>query len=84
MGPDGATGYQHVVRLAVSLVELREHLAVTRAKEEEIVSLWDKLPEHYKTPVTYSPRHQARLTTGRFKAKPSKTAVIPGTDSTKR
>ena len=83
MGPDGAMGYHHVVRLAVSLVELRNELVVTRAKEEELVALWKKLPECDKAPVAYPPRHKDRLTKGRFKASKA-TSVVPGADSVKR
>lgn len=82
MGPDGAMGYQHVVRLAVSLVELRDKPVLTRAKEEELIALWKCLPEGDKAPVAYPPRHKDRLTQGRFR--PSKTSVVPGADSVKR
>ena len=84
MGPDGAMGYQHVVRLAVSLVELRNLQVVTREKEEELIALWNHLPEGDKAPVSYPPHHKDTLTKGRFKAKPSMSSVIPGADSVKR
>lgn len=77
-------GYQHVVRLATSLVELRHCAFVSRKQEAEIVALWDKLPEGDKTAVSYPPRHKDRLVQGRFKSSSSKTSVTVGTESLKR
>ncbi|KAI2651377.1 hypothetical protein H4Q32_019448 [Labeo rohita] len=48
VGPDGVPGYDHVINLANSLVELRNHGFVTQRKVDEIVALWDKLSEHDK------------------------------------
>lgn len=48
MGPDGVPGYDRVINLANSLVELRNHGFVTQRKVDEIVTLWDKLSEYDK------------------------------------
>ncbi|CAK6975525.1 uncharacterized protein LOC124857001 [Scomber scombrus] len=50
---DGAPGYQHVVRLAQSLVERCGNGYITNAEVEEIVGLWEKLPDADKSPVEY-------------------------------
>ncbi|XP_001345268.3 uncharacterized protein si:ch73-112l6.1 [Danio rerio] len=48
IGPDGVPGYNHVINLANSLVELRSHGFITQRKVEEIVALWDKLSDYDK------------------------------------
>ncbi|XP_048023397.1 uncharacterized protein si:ch73-112l6.1 isoform X2 [Megalobrama amblycephala] len=53
IGPDGAPGYDRVIKLANSLVELRNHGFVTQRKVDEIVTLWDKLSEHDKRGVVH-------------------------------
>ncbi|KAL1269406.1 hypothetical protein QQF64_031695 [Cirrhinus molitorella] len=45
LGPDGRPGYDHVIRLANSLVDLRHEGFITQQKVDEIVTLWDKLSE---------------------------------------
>ncbi|XP_048840307.1 uncharacterized protein LOC125713326 [Brienomyrus brachyistius] len=44
-GPDGAPGYDHVVRLARYLVGLRDEPCVSESHVARIVSLWNNLPE---------------------------------------
>ncbi len=61
MGPDGVPGYDHVINLASSLVELRNHGFVTQRKVDEIVALWDKLLDHDKGGVVHSARAEDRL-----------------------
>ncbi len=70
LGPDGQGGYQHTVRLAQALVELRHHAFVTQRQVREIVALWQKLSDRDKA------------LKGRFKT--SKQAHTPGQDSVKR
>ncbi len=82
LGPDGQGGYQHTVRLAQALVELRHHAFVTQRQVREIVALWQKLSDRDKAAISFPPRHQDRLVKGRFKT--SKQAHKPGQDSVKR
>ncbi|XP_057187565.1 uncharacterized protein LOC130552902 [Triplophysa rosa] len=84
LGPDGKPGYDHVVRLANSLVDLRSKGFITQQKVDEIVTLWDKLSEDDKGALIYPARHRERLVKGRFKVSHSKTNVTPGADSLKR
>ncbi|XP_057213117.1 uncharacterized protein LOC130568344 [Triplophysa rosa] len=84
LGPDGKPGYDHVVRLANSLVDLRNKGFITQQKVDEIVTLWDKLSEDDKGALIYPARHRERLVKGRFKVSHSKTNVTPGADSLKR
>nr|XP_043909248.1 uncharacterized protein LOC122786817 [Solea senegalensis] len=83
IGPDGHPGYQHVVALAHSLVELRQHAFVTARQSREVVTLWEKLTERDKAPVTLPRRcHQDRLVQGRFKTS-NRHAHAPGVESVK-
>ncbi|KAL0162775.1 hypothetical protein M9458_042171, partial [Cirrhinus mrigala] len=61
VGPDGVPGYDHVINLANSLVELRNHGFVTQRKVDEIVTLWDKLSEHDKGGVVLPAQVEDRL-----------------------
>ncbi|XP_026051984.1 uncharacterized protein LOC113038622 isoform X1 [Carassius auratus] len=61
VGPDGVLGYDHVINLANSLVELRNHGFVTQRKVDEIVALWDKLSEHDKGGVVHPTRAEDTL-----------------------
>ncbi|KAK1156709.1 hypothetical protein AOXY_G25730 [Acipenser oxyrinchus oxyrinchus] len=83
-GPDGAPGYQHVQRLASSLVSLRGLACLMEQKVDELIQLWSLLPEGDKQRLTYPARHQDRLIQGRFKATKATSSVTPGTDSLKR
>ncbi|XP_042589352.1 uncharacterized protein LOC122138796 [Cyprinus carpio] len=84
VGPDGQAGYDHVIRLADSLVDLRHQGFVTQGKVDEIVILWNQLSDHDKGTLIYPPRHRDRVLKGRFKVSHSKTSVTPGTESLKR
>lgn len=84
MGPDRAPGYNHVVKLARYLVELREEPGLSASHVCDIISLWKSLPEADKQRVSYQPRHRERLLQGRFKATRSKTTTCSGTESLKR
>ncbi|XP_048848221.1 uncharacterized protein LOC125718410 isoform X2 [Brienomyrus brachyistius] len=83
-GPDGAPGYDHVVRLARYLVGLRDEPCVAESHVAMIVSLWNNLPERDRQRVSYPPRHRERLLQGGFKASHSKTSVCAGKESLKR
>ncbi|XP_043076711.1 uncharacterized protein si:ch73-112l6.1 [Puntigrus tetrazona] len=61
MGPDGIPGYDRVINLANSLVELRNKGFVTQRKVDEIVALWDKLSEHDKGCVIHPARAEDSL-----------------------
>lgn len=84
LGPDGRPGYDHMVRLANSLVDLRLEGFITQLKVDEIQTLWDKLSEFDKGALVYPAHHRDRLVKGRFKVSHSVTNVTPGVDSLKR
>lgn len=79
VGPDGTHGYEHVVRLAQSLVARCVKGFVTKAEVEEIVELWEKLPEPDKTPVDPPPRHREELVMGGVKK--MKQTLAPSTSA---
>ncbi|XP_019626538.1 PREDICTED: uncharacterized protein LOC109471641 [Branchiostoma belcheri] len=81
-GPDGAAGYQHVQTLAKALVSLRTLTCLPDSKVEELVKLWERLPDSDKERLSYSARHQKKLSKGRFKA--TKSSSIAGVESVKR
>lgn len=62
---------------------LREASYLTELQVTQLVQLWTALPEGDKERVNYQPRHQSRLTSGRFKA-PKRSGVTPGVESVKR
>ncbi|MEQ2163478.1 hypothetical protein GOODEAATRI_030546, partial [Goodea atripinnis] len=87
VGPDGAPGYQHVVRLARRLVELCRKGCISNAEVEEIVGLWQNLPEVDKGPIAFPSRYKEALTKGRFKKAKTYapgTVAQPGLESMKR
>ncbi|XP_051800536.1 uncharacterized protein LOC127532606 [Acanthochromis polyacanthus] len=87
VGADGAPGYQQVVLLARCLVERCRKGYITQAEVEEIVALWQNLPDGDKGPVVYPPRHRSHLTKGRFKKAKSyapSAAPMLGVESMKR
>ena len=57
--------------------------ALSHQQANNIIKLWSALSDFDKKPITFSPRHQDRLTKGRFK-QPKKATTVPGVDSTKR
>ncbi|XP_048840106.1 uncharacterized protein LOC125713189 [Brienomyrus brachyistius] len=83
-GPDGAPGYDHVVRLARYLVGLRDEPCVSESHVARIVSLWNNLPERDRQRVSCPPGHRERILQGRFEASHSKTSVCAGKESLKR
>ncbi|CAM4668215.1 unnamed protein product [Leuciscus chuanchicus] len=83
VGPDGQAGYDHVIRLANSLVGLRHQRFVSQCKVDEIVMLWNNLSDHDKGRLIYPPCHCDRQLKGRFKVSHLKANVTPGTESLK-
>ncbi|XP_066522256.1 uncharacterized protein [Hoplias malabaricus] len=83
-GPDGAPGYECVVRLARYLVDLRDEACLSEKQVADIVALWNRLPDVDKQRVSYQPRHRERLLQGRFKASHAKSTVSSGVESLKR
>ncbi|KAM8852770.1 uncharacterized protein ACB058_011493 [Synchiropus picturatus] len=50
VGPDGHPGYQHVVALALALAELRHRPFVSQRQANDIIALWQRLPDRDKQP----------------------------------
>ncbi|KAF5880175.1 uncharacterized protein DAT39_023324, partial [Clarias magur] len=88
VGVYGTSGYQQVVCLAHSLVELCVKGYVTDAEAEHLVERWQNLAEVDKQAVSYPPRYRQELAKGRFKKTevyaPSDTPVAGGLESLKR
>ncbi len=72
VGPDGQAGYDRVIKLANSLVDLRHQLFVTQSKVDEIVTLWDDLSDHDKGPLIYPPPPPWQTTEGSLQGQPFK------------
>uniref|UniRef100_A0A1A7X672 Uncharacterized protein n=1 Tax=Iconisemion striatum TaxID=60296 RepID=A0A1A7X672_9TELE len=47
-GPDGQPGYQHVLKLAQALVELRSLQGLSDSRVDRLIALWQRLPERDK------------------------------------
>lgn len=82
VGPSGIPGYDKVQKLAEYLVNLRHRSALSETKVDQIIGLWNDLPDFDKGRVNYPARHRTKLNVGRFAA-PRQTTV-PGADSVKR
>ncbi|TKS65157.1 hypothetical protein D9C73_028123 [Collichthys lucidus] len=83
-GPDGQPGYQHVLKLAMALVEVRSLQGLSDTRVDRLILLWNRLPVQDKQRVVYPPRHRERLYTGRFKAAKGKNTSCPGKESLQR
>ncbi|XP_041854816.1 uncharacterized protein LOC121648640 [Melanotaenia boesemani] len=83
-GPDGQPGYQHVLKLAKALVEVRSLQGLPDSRVDRLIALWQALPEGDKQRVVYPARHQERQTKGRFKAAKGKNTSCPGKESLQR
>ncbi|KAK7149375.1 hypothetical protein R3I94_008883 [Phoxinus phoxinus] len=83
LGPDGIAGWDKVQDLAEYLMSLRQALYLDEQQVTEVIRLWTALPDGDKRRIHYQPRHQPKLTHGRFKA-PKNTGVTPGVESVKR
>ncbi|XP_068424141.1 uncharacterized protein [Clinocottus analis] len=59
-GPDGRPGYQHVVKLAQALVAGRNLQGLPDSRVDQLILLWNRLPEQDKQRVVYPPRHRER------------------------
>lgn len=67
-GPDGQPGYQHILKLAMALLEARSLQGLSDKRVDRLIVLWDRLPEHDKRRVVYPPRHQERQPRGAVQA----------------
>ncbi|CAB3994605.1 Hypothetical predicted protein [Paramuricea clavata] len=90
VGPGGIQGWAAIKNLASSLFHLKDKSVLTGAEANNIISLWEKLPEGLKSSkVAYPPRYRPDSThTGRFKQtkppSPYTQTVTPGLVSLRR
>ena len=66
LGSDGAPGHAHVVRLAESLVDVRNCPGMTKSQVSTIVKLWGSLTDRDKRRIQYSAQHKTQVTSGFF------------------
>uniref|UniRef100_A0A0F8BFW2 Uncharacterized protein n=1 Tax=Larimichthys crocea TaxID=215358 RepID=A0A0F8BFW2_LARCR len=78
-GPDGQPGYQHVLKLATALVEVRSLQGLSDTRVDGLILLWNHLPEQDKQRVVYPPRQGE---TG--EAAQGKNTSCPGKESLQR
>ena len=83
-GPGGQPGYQHVLKLAKALLEARSLQGLSDKRVDELMALWQRLPEPDRRRVVYPPSHQERQPKGRFKAAKGKNTSCPGKESLQR
>ncbi|KAK5900198.1 hypothetical protein CesoFtcFv8_009594 [Champsocephalus esox] len=83
-GPDGQPGYQHVLKLAKALLEARSLQGFSDKRVDDLMALWQRLPEPDRRRVVYPPRHRERQPKGRFKAAKGKNTSCPGKESLQR
>ncbi|KAL3049782.1 hypothetical protein OYC64_009105 [Pagothenia borchgrevinki] len=83
-GPDGQPGYQHVLKLAKALLEDRSLQGLSDKRVDELMALWQRLPEPDRRRVVYPPRHRERQPKGRFKTAKGKNTSCPGKESLQR
>ncbi|KAM8867922.1 uncharacterized protein ACB058_005817 [Synchiropus picturatus] len=84
VGPDGHPGYQHVVALALALAELRHRPFVSQRQANDIIALWQRLPDRDKQPVSFPPRHQDRFVRGHLRTSHRRADSAPSMESMKR
>ncbi|MEQ2173669.1 hypothetical protein GOODEAATRI_034496, partial [Goodea atripinnis] len=83
-GPDGQPGYQHVLKLAKALVEVRSLNGLSERRVDRLISLWQRLSERDKERLAYPSRFQERQVKGRFKAAKGINTTCPGKQSLQR
>ncbi|KAJ4919490.1 hypothetical protein JOQ06_025908 [Pogonophryne albipinna] len=83
-GPDCQPGYQHVLKLAKALLEARSLQGLSDKRVDELMALWQRLPEPDRRRVVYPPRHRERQPKGRFKTAKGKNTSCPGKESLQR
>ncbi|KAI4800562.1 hypothetical protein KUCAC02_009627 [Chaenocephalus aceratus] len=83
-GLDGQPGYQHVLKLAKALLEARSLQGLSDKRVDELMALWQRLPEPDRRRVVYPPRHRERQPKGRFKTAKGKNTSCPGKESLQR
>ena len=77
------SGQEAVDRLAAYLVTLDTASFLTSKQTQKVVGLWNQLDEFDKRRVTYTPRFQRRLVSGRFRRVKTQ-RVVPGVESVRR
>ncbi|XP_037546404.1 uncharacterized protein LOC119423067 [Nematolebias whitei] len=77
LGPDGQPGYQHVLKLATALVEVRNLDGVSEPRVDQLISLWQRMLEQDTQRLSYSSRYQERQTKGCFKAAKGEDTTCP-------
>ncbi|XP_070834704.1 uncharacterized protein [Chaetodon trifascialis] len=80
VGADGAPGHQHVVQLAHYLVEHCRKGYISQTEVEQIVGLWENLPDPERGPVVYPPRYRVQPETGKLKRPSGRSATWPDTN----
>ncbi|XP_034004943.1 uncharacterized protein LOC117497142 isoform X2 [Trematomus bernacchii] len=74
-GPDGQPGYQHVLKLAKALLEARSLQGLSDKRVDELMALWQRLPEPDRRRVVYPPRHRERQLKGKNTSCPGKESL---------
>ena len=82
IGPGGQPGYHHAVLLAKEVVKLRNSPYVRPSQAATLITLWQKLSDRDKAPVSLPRRYRSTLGKGTFKA--GKKNRAPGEESLKR
>ncbi|KAI4800572.1 hypothetical protein KUCAC02_009637 [Chaenocephalus aceratus] len=67
-----------------TLPEARSLQGLSDKRVDELMALWQRLPEPDRRRVVYPPRHQERQPKGRFKTAKGKTTSCPGKESLQR
>ncbi|XP_038126439.1 uncharacterized protein LOC119773525 [Cyprinodon tularosa] len=83
-GPDGQPGYQHVLKLAQALVEVRSLNGLSESRIDCLIALWQRLPGPDKERLVYPSMYQGRKVKGCFKPAKGKTVPHPGRQSLQR
>ena len=74
---DRPSGQEAVDRLAAYLVTLDYLSYLTTRQQQTVIRLWNDLDDSDKRRVTYTPRYQSRLVSGRFR-RVKMQRVVPG------
>jgi len=77
------SGHEAVLRLTTYLVSLESEAYLTDDQSRKIVRLWQGLDDVDKQRVTYVPRFQPKLVSGRFPRTMSR-RLVPGIESVRR
>ncbi|KAL0966864.1 hypothetical protein UPYG_G00301130 [Umbra pygmaea] len=83
-GPESQPGYHHVRRLARALVEVKNLPEISDRRLDQLIRLWEALPQPDKERLVYPSRQQERLEWGRVKASKGNSSISSGEDSLQR